>query len=1057
MFWGAASSQDLSLYPKPTTSINNFCVALYMCVGATALYRSVVPTPLPISRLKVFQYLVATFSFVRSLSFVTEDALARDVINRSALCVFFTLVLFQVFFWIDIVNPGLSVRSKRIWNIFVTVNLIFYLFVLVLQLVNPSRPRNATDPADSDDDSDDDDYDPTFNRVNFWSDLLPVLLVALGSLASSIAMLYLSCKMRLRVQRLVDEHDTSLSQVAIAAMYRALAFLNAVLLISSMLFAMRTAFYMQRPWSHKECGAIQDPDVCILVGYVLPEMVPCVLFLMLMWEVDPRLWITRLSATETTPLLRKPFSTFDTQHEMWPRKSPHVSRTRRPSTPSSHGAAPWSSSSAGGGPASHAVDAAAAGSDALWLSFQAFHLHCPNDVHSSFVVVHDATDAATEIGRTDIAHTKDPVYHVMLKVPTATSVCIRVYAIRNINAMPDPSTQWLVGEVLLEQPPTLVPGQAHLYLLNEDVPTQSGLLVVRCEATTAIDTSQHLTRAFIFQDQPKILVEEELVESPFTWDIPHQLLQLIVADLTQKLDHLKMVSATEAVSVALRPDNDDRTSSLLSDMIYHLQGNKRRRTNHKWRVEMIQLMETYLAQVGAALTADRPMTFKPSTKKADPGLRFLALNLHAQMLTMGAAVPDDEVAKEAGWDDEASTIKVEGPAFRHARLFGTITVGAFAAHVYGFHHGGVRQLRENWDRLREQSQHAVGTDLAVVQRDMHVLEWQIDQRLDVAFTQAVSALVTAFQQTLYVHFHTSAMRTLPTVASHVASPSFYLTQLQQHGFLFNVESLLSTVGSEAGMLGDMDAAVKALAHVTIQLHVVPCATFTVSITSSGLDGLVIEVPLLADEMTHATMPMTYRIPGQDKATGAVYLPPSIVLEVGTRLDVKVVPVLFNQGINEVQTVANTVGKSQLQEDINLESSELLEAYLVGIAAPPAVVEAWTDVKRKIQDPKAEKVMDILATTSWIARQVGGGRVTCCKSAKDRTAMSVTLEEAQWMDETASREDQAVWTQLLRTYGVRRENARKNIGTAQYAFNALQNYMLPLDYKCPPGTGGATKS
>ncbi|RLO10713.1 hypothetical protein DYB28_003381, partial [Aphanomyces astaci] len=832
-----ASMDELVLLPTPTISITILCVTLYIVVGMTALYRSVVPRPLPVTRLKAFQYLVAAFSFLRSMSFVSGEPSARNIVNRLALCIFFSLVLFQVFFWFDIVNPGMSVRSKRIWNTFLVVNFVFYTFVLVLQLVSPATPVELDDESRV--------------RINFWSDLLPVLLVALGSVGSAGGMLYLSCKMRLRVQRLVDE----VPRQTIQAMHRALAFLNGVLLLSSVVFAMRTVFYLQRPWSHKECGAIQDPNVCIFVGYVLPEMVPCILFLALMQQVDPRLWTSSCHAS-----------------------------TRA-------------------------------------LRLQVYVLH----------------DVAT-----------------------------------------------LVMEAVLDDPSTLVPGHAMSFRRDEDgaMALPDGLLMIRCEAVSSVEpTFQRLARAFVWPEMT-LLAEEELVESPFTWSIPYQLLQVIVVDLADKLDRLTDAATSEiesSLAVATSPregDEDDGggNRSLLSDMIFHLQGNKRRRSNHKWRVEMIQRMEMYLAQVRSVLQtyeAGPVVTFKPSTKKADPDLRFVALNLHAQMLTLGSAIPDEGriVASEATWDDAPPpTLALkEVPPFMNCRLFGTVTVGAFAAHVYGFGQGGVRQLRENWERLRELSMQAIGADLAVLQRDMHALEWHIDQRLDVAFSQAMTALVTSFSQTLYIHLHASDVA--GDGDENRKTPALYLQQLERHGFLFSVESLLSTVGAEAGMLGDMDAAVKALAHVTLQLQVVcPSGVFDMRMSSRGSSGLTIELPLI--DAREKALPTGRRIPGQ---AAPVSLSPSSCssvdhLAVGTRLDIAVVPVLFNQGMNELQTVANTVGRSQLQEDINVESSIVLEAYLTAVSTSPDVLRAWEGVKGKIQQAKAEKVMDIVATTSWIARQ-----------------------------------------------------------------------------------------
>ncbi|RHY80237.1 hypothetical protein DYB26_004943 [Aphanomyces astaci] len=1057
-----ASMDELVLLPTPTMSITILCVTLYIVVGMTALYRSVVPRPLPVTRLKAFQYLVAAFSLLRSMSFVSGDPSARNIVNRLALCIFFSLVLFQVFFWFDIVNPGMSVRSKRIWNTFLAVNFVFYTFVLVLQLVSPATPVELDDESRV--------------RINFWSDLLPVLLVALGSVGSAGGMLYLSCKMRLRVQRLVDE----VPRQTIQAMHRALAFLNGVLLLSSVVFAMRTVFYLQRPWSHKECGAIQDPNVCIFVGYVLPEMVPCILFLALMQQVDPRLWTSscHASTSETTPLLRKQpaSSLFDTpNHVRWqrPLKSPTTITTPLPPRPSP--------SALGSPPTPHST--AAASEPALWLSIRCIDLHTDSHGPVSTFVVATSIATGSEIGRTEVRHgdNSSPMYYrVLLNVPTLQGALrLQVFALHDVAS--------LVMEAVVDDPSTLVPGHAMSFRRDEDgaMALPDGLLMIRCEAVSSVEpTFQRLARAFVWPEMT-LLAEEELVESPFTWSIPYQLLQVIVVDLADKLDRLTDAATSEiesSLAVATSPregDEDDGggNRSLLSDMIFHLQGNKRRRSNHKWRVEMIQRMEMYLAQVRSVLQtyeAGPVVTFKPSTKKADPDLRFVALNLHAQMLTLGSAIPDEGriVASEATWDDAPPpTLALkEVPPFKNYRLFGTVTVGAFAAHVYGFGQGGFVRIR-----LRELSMQAIGADLAVLQRDMHALEWHIDQRLDVAFSQAMTALVTSFSQTLYVHLHASDVA--GDGDENRKTPALYLQQLERHGFLFSVESLLSTVGAEAGMLGDMDAAVKALAHVTLQLQVVcPSGVFDMRMSSRGSSGLTIELPLI--DAREKALPTGRRVPGQ---AAPVSLSPSSCssvnhLAVGTRLDIAVVPVLFNQGMNELQTVANTVGRSQLQEDINIESSIVLEAYLTAVSTSPDVLRAWEGVKGKIQQAKAEKVMDIVATTSWIARQVGGGRVTCCKSGKDRTAMSVTLEEATWMADHAATTisssssshvdmDQASrqggwtveWTQLLRTYGVRRENARKNIGKAQYAFNTWQNYLLPSEYKCPPGTGGGGTS
>lgn len=288
------------------------------------------------------------------------------------------------------------------------------------------------------------------------------------------------------------------------------------------------------------------------------------------------------------------------------------------------------------------------------------------------------------------------------------------------------------------------------------------------------------------------------------------------------------------------------------------------------------------------------------------------------------------------------------------------------------------------------------------------------------------------------------------------------------------------------MLGDTVEAVKELGRVHIKLRPVKsprAAAFRVSITS-GPSGIIIELPIITRRASDFPDRSMHRVPGQDAVSGAIYLSLSTPEQkmrakfLFQRL-IRVVPVVFSQGMNEMQTVANTVGKDSLQKEINAENVVELEAYVNKFAewvskkqrrdqASAPIYDAedldrihtsLMALKGNIQLSGRSKRMAILSLSSSIARSVGGGRVTMCKSAKDRTSMSITLEEANLLVRSHGllADDMEAFTNLLRTYGVRRENARKNIGKAQYCFSALQNYMLPQDYQCPPGTGGGSRA
>lgn len=118
--------------------------------------------------------------------------------------------------------------------------------------------------------------------------------------------------------------------------------------------------------------------------------------------------------------------------------------------------------------------------------------------------------------------------------------------------------------------------------------------------------------------------------------------------------------------------------------------------------------------------------------------------------------------------------------------------------------------------------------------------------------------------------------------------------------------------------------------------------------------------------------------------------------------------------------------------------------------PTAIVKKVNEIEHVLEhDDKKKKNMRLLWLVSSTVRALDGARVVCCKSAKDRTSMSITWEQACLLREHHGlpADSVASVSDVMRLRGVRRGNVLKNTGKPYYAFNALQRTMLPPEL-CP---------
>uniref|UniRef100_A0A3Q2FFM0 phosphatidylinositol-3,4-bisphosphate 4-phosphatase n=1 Tax=Cyprinodon variegatus TaxID=28743 RepID=A0A3Q2FFM0_CYPVA len=235
--------------------------------------------------------------------------------------------------------------------------------------------------------------------------------------------------------------------------------------------------------------------------------------------------------------------------------------------------------------------------------------------------------------------------------------------------------------------------------------------------------------------------------------------------------------------------------------------------------------------------------------------------------------------------------------------------------------------------------------------------FHLQQRRDVVFSQALAALACGFVMKLYAGLQDKD----------------FLRQLHLVGLVAQFESLLSTYSEEIGMLEDMEVGISDLQKVVFRITEAKAEDL-------GEDHFTVEVPL--PQVIFQSLPE----------------------EIKGGKPLRVFPVLFNVGINEQQTIAERFGDISLQERINQKNFEVLEAYYktlrekLPLECKSLCIETHADIKELLETlgqnvvTKKRKNVEILWIAGTICRRLNGIRFTSCKSAKDRTSMSVTLEQ-----------------------------------------------------------------
>lgn len=156
-------------------------------------------------------------------------------------------------------------------------------------------------------------------------------------------------------------------------------------------------------------------------------------------------------------------------------------------------------------------------------------------------------------------------------------------------------------------------------------------------------------------------------------------------------------------------------------------------------------------------------------------------------------------------------------------------------------------------------------------------------------------------------------------------------------------------------------------------------------------------------------PPTPKITGSRQSiTVLLPIPESLyyILPTKGNITFKVTPVFFNIGINEKATIAETVGQVREQHHSNLDNFQRLKQYYTRFnklnlspakSSLPEVSNLLSAVEDALKQNSSKNVR-ILQLVEGVCHGLDGLRFTSCKSAKDRTAMAVTLEQCRLLQQ-----------------------------------------------------------
>ncbi|CAB3226200.1 unnamed protein product [Arctia plantaginis] len=267
------------------------------------------------------------------------------------------------------------------------------------------------------------------------------------------------------------------------------------------------------------------------------------------------------------------------------------------------------------------------------------------------------------------------------------------------------------------------------------------------------------------------------------------------------------------------------------------------------------------------------------------------------------------------------------------------------------------------------------------------------------------------------------------------------------GPLCGFEGLLSLYSTEKAMWGDMVVAVEDLQTVVFTLTKVGHSNSSLPQVMGTRGALTVNIPISDSLYTKFTSKEHFSF--------------------------TITAVFFNIGINEKATLAEALGETTPQYHSNSDNLDRLNKYYhkygkifptdhMAASRASSRTKPLEEVMENLRisvHKKVPKNVEVLHLASLATRLMNGVRFTSCKSAKDRTGMSVTLEQCSILasEYHLAEHEMKKALSITRSEGCRRENTFKNIGIRKYAFTKKQVMALPPEYRPPLGTYGSTQT